>query len=280
MLADGFLILAVERGVFVLDDFAQADLGQFLGHKFLVEQPALHGRLVLHEGGDDLVEVFLTDARRLFALRRGQPLNFDLEPSACLVEANVAPGRIVAAFAIVEPLDRTARLIFRLEIKARGQHLLHEKAGRNRLQRVVDRFRDSLFGRIGFGDKIGEARAVLARRVPCRAADDLHDLGQARPVTNRQRMLAPDPVEPFLGHAERDDDVHMVAVVLLACVLQRGGNPVAPGGVIINQIGDPEDPALLRLDQLEPRHRVGALPLAQFLNNVFDLPCPSYFRGN
>ena len=112
----------------------------------------------------------------------------------------------------------------------------------------------------------------LARRVAGGAADDLHDLGKARPIADRQRVLAPDPVEALLRHAESDDDVHMVAVVLLCGVLQRGGNPVALGGVIINQVGDPQDAAFRRLDQLEAGGGVGPLPFAQFLDDVLDLP--------
>jgi len=34
-------------------------------------------------------------------------------------------------------------------------------------------------------------------------------------IADRQRMFAPDPVKAFLGHAERDDDVHVVAVEFL-----------------------------------------------------------------
>ena len=65
VLAHGLLILLVEFGILVLDDLAHADLGQFLGHQLLVEQPALDRRLVLHEGGDDLVQILPADARGL-----------------------------------------------------------------------------------------------------------------------------------------------------------------------------------------------------------------------
>lgn len=64
----------------------------------------------------------------------------------------------------------------------------------------------------------------------------------------------------------------MIAVVLLARILQRGGNPVALGGVVIDQIGDPKDSALRCFDELKSRHRVGTLPLAQFLDDVLDFP--------
>ena len=74
MLAHGLLILLVEFGILVLDDLAHADLGQFLGHQFLVEQAALDGGLVLHEGGNHLVQILLADARRFLALGLGEPL--------------------------------------------------------------------------------------------------------------------------------------------------------------------------------------------------------------
>ena len=64
----------------------------------------------------------------------------------------------------------------------------------------------------------------------------------------------------------------MVAVVLLRRVFQRGGNAVALGRVVIDQIGDPQDAAVGRLDELEAGRGVGALPLAQLLDDVLDLP--------
>ena len=100
------------------------------------------------------------------------------------------------------------------------------------------------FGGVRFGDQVGEARAGLARRIAGGAADDLHDLGQAGAVADGQRVFAPDPVEAFLRHAQRDDDVHMVAVVLLRRVFQRGGHAVALGGVVIHQIGDVQHAAI------------------------------------
>ena len=79
VLAHRLLILLVELGILVLDDLAHADLGQLLGHQFLVEQAALDGGLVLNEGGNDLVQVLLADARGLLALRLGETLDLDLE---------------------------------------------------------------------------------------------------------------------------------------------------------------------------------------------------------
>ncbi len=79
VLAHRLLILLVQLGVFVLDDLAHAELGQLLRHQLVVEQPALDRGLVLHEGGDDLVQVLLADALRLLALRRDKALDLDLE---------------------------------------------------------------------------------------------------------------------------------------------------------------------------------------------------------
>ncbi len=83
-------------------------------------------------------------------------------------------------------------------------------------------------------------------------------------------MVAPNPVEAFLRHAEGDNDVHMVAIVFLLGVFQGGGVAVALGGVIIDQIGDAKDAASRRLDQLEAGRAVGPLPFAQRPNDVLD----------
>ena len=55
--------------------------------------------------------------------------DFDLELSGLFVEADIAFGGVVTAGAVVEALNRPIVRIFRLEFKARGQHLLHQKAG-------------------------------------------------------------------------------------------------------------------------------------------------------
>lgn len=114
--------------------------------------------------------------------------------------------------------------------------------------------------------------ARLARRVTGRATDDLHDLGQAGAVANSQGVLAPDPVEAFLRHAERDDDVHIVPVVLLRRVLERSGHTVALRGVVIDEIGDPQDTAVGPLDELEAGCGINAVPRAQHLDDVLHLP--------
>ena len=59
-------------------------------------------------------------------------------------------------------------------------------------------------------------RALLARRIAGGAADDLNDLRQAAAISNGQRMLAPNPVEPFLGHPQSDNDINVITVVACA----------------------------------------------------------------
>src|SRR3546814_6920865 len=62
----------------------------------------------------------------------------------------------------------------------RGQHLLHQQTGGDRLQIVVDCVDHERVVRRRFGDQIGEARAGLAGCIARGATDDLDDLGKAR----------------------------------------------------------------------------------------------------
>ncbi len=216
MLAHGFLILRVKLGVLVLDDLAHADLRQFLGHQFFVEQAALDGGLVLNEGGDHFVQVFLADARRFLALGFGEALDLDLDLAGLVVDADVGLVGVVAALAVVEARCRAAVCILGLELEARGEHLLHQQARGDGLQGVVDGLGHGCLGGIRLGDQVGKPCASLAGRVARGAADDLHDFGQAGAVADGQRVLAPDPVEAFLRHAQRDDDVHVIRLFFCA----------------------------------------------------------------
>ena len=107
------------------------------------------------------------------------------------------------------------------------------EAGRRALK-IVDRLGHSVFGGIRFGDQIGEARAGFAWCVASGAADDLDHFGQAGAITDGECVVAPNPVEAFLGHAQRDNDVHPVAVVLLRRVSEGGGDAVALRGVVVD----------------------------------------------
>ena len=271
MLAHRLLVARVEVRVAILDDLAQAKLGQFLGHQFLVEQAPFQAGLVLDEGGDDLVEVLLADALPLRGLGLGQTLDLDLELARGLIDADVFLVGDVARLAIAEALLGTAVRGLGDEAKAWGEDLLHQQAGGDGLEGVVDRLGHRLLAGVGLGDQIGEAGAGLARGVAGGAADDLHHLGEAGTVADGEGVLAPHPVEALLGHAQGDDEVHMVAVELVGRVLQGRHHPVALGGVVVHQVGDAQPAALGGPNQLEAGHRVGALPFAQCLDEVLHL---------
>ncbi len=276
MLAYGFLIFRVQIGILVLDDLAHANLRQLLGHQFLIEQAALDAGLVLHEGRDDFVQVFLTDTRRLLALGLREPLDLDLVRPGLLIDTDIAAAGVVASLTVVKARRRAAVGMLRFELEARREHLLHQQAGRDGLQGIVDGLGYRFLGGIRLGNQVGEPCAGLAGRVAGGAADDLHDLGQAGAIADGERVFAPDPVEAFLRHAQRDDDVHIIPVVLLRRVFERGGHAVALAGIVIDQIGDPQHAACVYttwgpLDKLEAGRRVDALPLAQRLDDVLDL---------
>ena len=84
-------------------------------------------------------------------------------------------------------------------------------------------------------------------------------------------MFAPDPVKAFLCHAQRDDDVDVVTIVFLRRVLQRRGHAVPLGRIVIDQIGDTQNPPVGSLDQLETRGGISPLPGAQRLDDVLHL---------
>ena len=122
------------------------------------------------------------------------------------------------------------------------------------------------------GNQVGEARALLAIGVAGGAANDLHDLGQAAAVANGQRVFAPDPVKALLGHAQGNDDVHMVAVVLLRRVFQRRQDARAPGSVaVVHQVGHLQGAAVRRQYQMKTGGGVDAFPLAQAVHDLIDL---------
>src|ERR1019366_5493660 len=233
VLAHGLMVFLVKLRIFLLDDLAHAHLRQLLGHQFLVKQTTLKGGLVLNEGGNNLIKILLTDARGFLALGFGEPFDLDLELPRLLVEADVALIGFITDFAVVEAGGRSALRVLWLKLKTRCKHLLHKQARRDGLQGIVHRLGNCFLGSVRLRNQVRKARAGLARCVAGCAPDDLHDFGQARPIADRQRVLAPDPVETLFRHAKRDDDVHVIPVILLRWVLQRGGNAVASGGIVI-----------------------------------------------
>ena len=79
-----------------------------------------------------------------------------------MIEADIAFVRVIATIAIIETGLGFIGRAFRLELETRRQHLFHQQAGSNRLQGVVHRLGDGLFGSVGFGDQVGKASASLA----------------------------------------------------------------------------------------------------------------------
>ena len=92
-----------------------------------------------------------------------------------------------------------------------SQHLTHEQRQRDGLEHVVDGILDVFIFRIGLGNEIGKLGMRLSFAVTGCPAYDLHNFRQRRTVADGQHMFAPRPVKTFLGHAERNDDVHLVA---------------------------------------------------------------------
>src|SRR5690554_2142015 len=85
-------------------------------------------------------------------------------------------------------------------------------------------------------------------------------------------MLAPDPIEALLRHAQRDDDIHVVAVVFLRGVFERSQNLPALGLVsVVHEVSNLENATALGFYELEPGDWVGALPVAKLVNDMLNL---------
>ena len=150
--------------------------------------------------------------------------------------------------------------------------MLHQQASCNGFQCVINGLRHSLLSGIRFGNEVGETGPSLAGRIPRGATNDLHDFGQAGAIAHCQCMFTPNPVKSFLGHAQGNDDVHMVTVVLLCRIFQRAGNPVTLALVIVHQVGNLQQPAIGCFNKLEAGNWVRTMPFTQLLYDVLYLP--------
>ena len=183
--------------------------------------------------------------------------------------ANVELAFLIAIVAIVEA--GLGPGILGREVEPGRKNLFHEQAGGNRLEVIVDRVdHERIVGR-RFRNQVGEAGARLAGCITGGAANDLDDLGQAGTIADRQGVFAPYPVEAFLGHAQRDDDVDKITV--LACLgrFQRCHHAVAFSGVIIDQIGNFDDLAASGADEVKAGFGIDALPIAEVVHDVLGL---------
>ena len=85
-------------------------------------------------------------------------------------------------------------------------------------------------------------------------------------------MFAPDPVKTFFGHAQRDDHIHVVTVVLLRRVFQRAQHFRSPGRVaVIHQISHFQCTPVFSQHQMKPRCWVDALPFAHAVHDLIHL---------
>ena len=75
----------------------------------------------------------------------------------------------------------------------------------------------------------------------------------------------------YFGNGEIEKSI-LVAIVLLRGIAQGRADAFALGGIVIHQIGDFQHPPVRRLHQLEARLRIGALPFAQFIDDMLRLP--------
>ena len=107
-LADSLDVLRHEVRIFVFDDLAHPDLGEFLGDELGVEEAPFGRLFVLYEGGDHLVEVFLTDALALGCLRLGDALDLDVELTGFRVVAEIGFVLLVALLTVVVAILRAA----------------------------------------------------------------------------------------------------------------------------------------------------------------------------
>ena len=96
----------------------------------------------------------------------------------------------------------------------------------------------------------------FARGVTGGASDDLYDFSQASTVTDSQRMLAPNPIEPFFGHTQRDNDVDVVLICFHLRRAQAGLNTCLM--IWIDEISDSEGATIMCFDQLKTSRSVSA----------------------
>ena len=100
----------------------------------------------------------------------------------------------------------------------------------------------------------------------------MDDFGQAAAVADGQGVLAPDPIEAFLGHAECNDHVHVVAVVLVRGVFQRLKYTRAHSRVaVVHQVCHFQGATVFGGHQVEACVWGHALPFAKAVHDVAHL---------
>ncbi|GCD64299.1 hypothetical protein NBRC3278_3392 [Acetobacter pasteurianus NBRC 3278] len=270
MLAHSLLILIRKLGIPIPNNFPQPDLCQFLGSCFLIEQTMFQGRLVLHKGCHNFVQIFPANPLRFRAFGRNQPFDLHMELTGLLIKSDIRAVWLVTFLSIVIAIQRRIFFGLRRKLETWRQHLFHKQAGGNGLEHVIDRIRDFFLRCIRFSNQVDKFSPRLTRRITGSTTNDLNDLRQARTVSDRQRLLTPDPVKPFLGHPQRNNDVHMIAVVLLRRILQGSDNLVAPNRLIFHQISNTQHPAIGTTHQMKTCLYILSFPVPQDGQDMLD----------
>src|SRR5690625_913631 len=218
------------------------------------------------------MQVVLADAFGFSAFGFHEAVDLNFDGAADGVFTNVGFHWVVTTGAVIKSWRGRALWGFGFEHEPWREHLFHEQACCYGFEGVVDRVGYSFAAGVGFSYEVGEPGAGFSGRVAGGAADDLHHFGEAAAVPDGEGMLAPDPVETFLGHTQGDDDVHEIPVVLLRRVFKRGAHPVTLTHFIINKVSDAQELTRRGPDELEARNWVDALPFAEFFDDVFHFP--------
>ncbi len=185
------------------------------------------------------------------------------------VDADVGRPFLIAIGAIIEIRLRAG--ILGCELETRSQHLFHQKAGGDGLEIIVDGVDHQRVVGGRFRDQIGKPRPRLARRIAGGAADDLDDFRKAGAIAHRQCMFTPDPVETFLGHAQRDNHVNEIAIAARRGGFQRGHHAIPLGSIIVDQVRDLDCGAAGCLEQMKAGLRINPVPFTQMAHDVLCL---------
>src|SRR4051794_15987517 len=78
----------------------------------------------------------------------------------------------------------------------------------------------------------------LVGTVTSRPTDDLNDLSERPPIAHRERVLAVGPVEAFLRHAQRDDEIQVLRAAHVSEVLD---DLAAFSLVVFDEVSHPEE---------------------------------------
>src|SRR5690625_6279310 len=79
MLAHGLLVFRRQIWITIANNFPKAYLSNLFWHQFFIKQAALNASFILHKTGDYFVQIFTTNALRLFTFWLTQAFNFHMK---------------------------------------------------------------------------------------------------------------------------------------------------------------------------------------------------------